>query len=274
MWACAVRVGAAGLVFGGAELGAPSRHNGGRNTESKAAQISKSRCREFATGFRRTHRMKGVDGSSLPRGLLRLALWGPALPAEGSFLGSSPFCPFCAAPLIAQPVPSVHEERKVVTVLSCDLVGFTAASDAADPEDVRARMLPYYARLRSEIERYGGAVQKFIGDAVMAAFGAPVTHEDDAERAVRAGLRILDAIEELNADDPRLDLSVRIGIHTGEVVVSLGASPDAGEGAVLGDVVNAASGMRGGAGERVACSEQTYRATERVFVCGAGARWR
>ena len=72
-------------------------------------------------------------------------------------------------------------------MLFCDLVGFTAASDAADPEDVRARIRPYHQRLRQEIERYGGTVEKFIGDAVMAVFGAPVAHEDDAERAVRAG---------------------------------------------------------------------------------------
>ena len=75
-----------------------------------------------------------------------------------------------------------------MSVLFCDLVGFTAASEAADPEDVRARLRPYHARLRQEIERYGGTVEKFIGDAVMAVFGAPVAHEDDAERAVRAGL--------------------------------------------------------------------------------------
>jgi class 3 adenylate cyclase len=89
-------------------------------------------------------------------------------------------------------------------VLFCDLVGFTAASEGADPEDVRARIRPYHARLRHEIERYGGTVEKFIGDAVMAVFGAPVAHGDDAERAVRSGLRILDTIEELNADDPEL----------------------------------------------------------------------
>ena len=98
----------------------------------------------------------------------------------------------------------MQEERKVVTVLFCDLVGFTAASEAADPEDVRARIRPYHARLRQEIERYGGTVEKFIGDAVMAVFGAPIAHEDDAERAVRAGLRILEAIEELNDADPTL----------------------------------------------------------------------
>ena len=93
-----------------------------------------------------------------------------------------------------------------MTVLFCDLVGFTAASEGADPEDVRARIRPYHARLRQEIERYGGTVEKFIGDAVMAVFGAPVAHEDDAERAVRAGLRVLEAIEELNEADPALAL--------------------------------------------------------------------
>jgi class 3 adenylate cyclase len=100
--------------------------------------------------------------------------------------GEFPFCPFCTAPLTEQPA-SVQEERKVVSVLFCDLVAFTAASDTADPEDVRARIRPYHARLREVVEHHGGTVEKFIGDAVMAVFGAPVAHEDDAERAPRAG---------------------------------------------------------------------------------------
>ena len=90
-------------------------------------------------------------------------------------------------------------ERKTVSVLFCDLVGFTAASDGADPEEVQAALSPYHARARSEIERFGGTVEKFIGDAVMAAFGAPVVHEDDPERAVRAGLALLAAVQDLNA---------------------------------------------------------------------------
>jgi class 3 adenylate cyclase len=180
--------------------------------------------------------------------------------------GEFPFCPFCAAPLTAQPAASVREERKIVTVLFCDLVGFTAASEAADPEDVRARIRPYHARLRQDIERHGGTVEKFIGDAVMAVFGAPIAHEDDAERAVRAGLRILEAIEELNEAEPALSLQVRIGVNTGEAVVTLGARPEEGEGIVTGDVVNTASRLQGAAPVNgVACSEQTYRQTERVF---------
>jgi class 3 adenylate cyclase/tetratricopeptide (TPR) repeat protein len=180
--------------------------------------------------------------------------------------GEFPFCPFCAAPLAEKPPTTQLEERKVVSVLFCDLVGFTAASEQADPEDVRARIRPYHARLRQEIERYGGTVEKFVGDAVMAVFGAPVAHEDDAERAVRAGLRILEAIEELNAEDAALSLQVRVGINTGEAVVALGARPEEGEGIVTGDVVNTASRLQGAAPVNgIAVSEQTYRATERVF---------
>ena len=180
--------------------------------------------------------------------------------------GEFPFCPFCAAPLTDRPSASVQEERKVVSVLFCDLVGFTAASDTADPEDVRARIRPYHARLREVVERFGGTVEKFVGDAVMAVFGAPVAHEDDAERAVRAGLRILEAIEELNAEDASLSLQVRVGINTGEAVVALGAKPEEGEGIVTGDVVNTASRLQGAAPVNgVAVSEPTFRATERVF---------
>ena len=131
---------------------------------------------------------------------------------------------------------------------------------------MRARIRPYHARLREEIERYGATVEKFVGDAVMAVCGAPVAHEDDAERAVRAGLRILEAITELNEADPSLDLQVRIGISTGEAVVAIGARPEEGEGIVTGDVVNTASRIQGAAPVNgVAVSEQTYRATSRVF---------
>ncbi len=108
------------------------------------------------------------------------------------------YCDSCGARL-APVAPSTREERKIVSVLFCDLVGFTAESDEADPEDVRARLRPYHLLLRERIEAYGGVVEKFIGDAVMAVFGAPVAHEDDAERAVRAGLSILESLEELGA---------------------------------------------------------------------------
>jgi class 3 adenylate cyclase/tetratricopeptide (TPR) repeat protein len=175
------------------------------------------------------------------------------------------FCPECASPLTSAPAVR-REERKVVSVLFCDLVGFTAASESADPEDVRARLVPYHALLRERIESFGGTVEKFVGDAVMAVFGAPVTHEDDAERAVRAGLAILSAIEDLNTS-AGMDLSVRVGINTGEVVVSLDAHPELGEGFVTGDAVNTAARIQSAAPVgAVAVGESTYAATSRVFA--------
>jgi len=171
------------------------------------------------------------------------------------------FCSNCGASLDAVTVPAA-EERKTVSILFVDLVGFTARSDDADPEDVRATLRAYHDRLRTEIERFGGTVEKFIGDAVMAVFGAPVAHEDDAERAVRAALRITEAIEELNAERPGLDLSVRGAVNTGEAVVALGARPERGEGFVTGDVVNVASRLQGVAPVGgVVVGELTHRAT-------------
>jgi class 3 adenylate cyclase/tetratricopeptide (TPR) repeat protein len=180
--------------------------------------------------------------------------------------GEFRFCPNCGTALTGGTSPR-HEERKVVSVLFCDLVGFTAASERADPEDVRARLQPYHRELRTVIEHHGGTVEKFVGDAVMAVFGAPLAHEDDAERAVRAGLRIVEALDELNNADPTLELQVRIGINTGEAVVALGARPERGEGFVTGDVVNTASRLQGIAPVNgIAASEVTYRQTERVFT--------
>src|SRR4051794_25664777 len=100
------------------------------------------------------------------------------------------FCSSCGAALAAP--RGLREERKVVTVVFVDLVGHTARSEVADPEDVRATLAPYHARARQVLERFGGIVEKFIGDAVMAVFGAPLAHEDDPERAVRAALAVRD----------------------------------------------------------------------------------
>ena len=147
-------------------------------------------------------------------------------------------------------------------MLFVDLVGFTSRSDRADPEDVRATLRLYHELLRREIERWGGTVEKFIGDAVMAVFGAPLAHEDDAERAVRAALRVLEAIDELNEERPDLDLAVRGAVNSGEAVVALGARPETGEGFVTGDVVNVASRLQGVAPVGgVVVGELTYRAT-------------
>ncbi len=176
----------------------------------------------------------------------------------------SKFCNECGA-RFGEPQADQGAERKVVSVLFCDLVAFTSRSENVDPEDVLATVRPYHALLRSQIESYGGTVEKFIGDAVMAVFGAPVAHEDDAERAVRAALRILEALDELN-EEQGLDLSVRIGINTGETVVSQGARPELGEGMVTGDVVNTAARIQSGAPVGgVAVGEGTYLTTKDVF---------
>src|SRR5207245_10213385 len=132
-------------------------------------------------------------------------------------------------------------ERKVSTVRCADLVGFTTKAERLDPEAVRGMLDPYYAQLRKELERFGGTVEKFIGAAVMAIFGAPLAHEDDAERAVNAAFAIRSAVAALNAGDPELGLRLRIGINTGEALVVLSARPSEGEAMAAGDVINTAA---------------------------------
>lgn len=175
------------------------------------------------------------------------------------------FCGYCGAALLAS-AASVVEERKLVTVLFCDLVGFTARSDRADPEDVKATLRPFHTRLKREIEAFGGTLDKFIGDAALGVFGSPVAHEDDAERAVRAALAIQEAMTRSNAANPELGLLVRQGIETGEAVVAHGAGPQIGE-SVTGDVVNTASRLQSVAPPGgIVVGEATYRATRDVFV--------
>src|ERR687887_1182231 len=170
--------------------------------------------------------------------------------------GDSRFCNACGAALAAAAQPR-REERKVVTVLFADLVGFTSRAERLDPEDVRALLDPYWQHLREELERFGGTVEKFVGDAVMALFGAPVAHEDDPERAVRAALAIRDWVRETGED-----LQVRIAVNTGEALVLLGARPSEGEGMAAGDVVNTAARLQTAAPVNgVLVGEQTWRAT-------------
>ncbi len=152
-------------------------------------------------------------------------------------------------------------------MLFCDLVGFTSRAEQMDIEDVRSVLATYYSRLRSDLERYGGTVEKFIGDAVMALFGAPIARGNDPERAVRAGLAICDSIRELNAADPLLDLHVRIGVTTGEALVALDARPSQGEGMASGDVVNTAARLQAAAPvDCVLVDDSTRRATDRHIV--------
>jgi class 3 adenylate cyclase/tetratricopeptide (TPR) repeat protein len=165
------------------------------------------------------------------------------------------FCLACGTPLVA-PEAAPREERRIVSVIFVDLVGFTGRAEKLDPEDVRAVLAPYHDAVRSEIESFGGVVEKFIGDAVMGVFGAPTAFGDDAERAVRAGLAVRDRV----ASDGELQL--RIAVNTGDALVELDARPALGEAMVAGDVVNTAARLQSAAATNtVLVGEETWRAT-------------
>ena len=153
-------------------------------------------------------------------------------------------------------------ERKVTSVLFGDLVAFTTLSEQRDKEDVRDLLSQYFAQCRRIVQRYGGTIEKFIGDAVMAVWGVPVAHEDDAERAVRSGLELVRAIETLGEELGLPALAMRVGIVTGEVAVTLGAQH---EGMVAGDAVNTAARV-----QSVASSGQVWvDETTRLRTSGA-----
>jgi class 3 adenylate cyclase/tetratricopeptide (TPR) repeat protein len=153
--------------------------------------------------------------------------------------------PSAAAPTSAsQPGHGQAAERRVCSVLFCDVAGFTPLSESRDPEAVRELLSQYFAVARTVISRYGGVVEKFIGDAVMAVWGTPVATEGDAERAVRAALDLVAAVTELGAESGLPGLAARAGVVTGEVAVNLGA---VGEGMVAGDAVNTASRVQAAA---------------------------
>ena len=148
------------------------------------------------------------------------------------------FCPSCAAPLA--PPAAQHETRRTVTVVFCDVTGSTAMGERLDPESLRRVMSRYFDEMRAALERHGGTVEKFIGDAVMAVFGVPNVHEDDALRAVRAAGEMREALVALNKElerDHGVSLAARIGVNTGEVV----AGDPQGQTLVTGDAVNVAA---------------------------------
>jgi class 3 adenylate cyclase/tetratricopeptide (TPR) repeat protein len=164
-------------------------------------------------------------------------------------------------------------ERKLVTVLFADVTGSTQLGEQLDPEQLRAVMDTYFAAMRTEIEAEGGTVEKFIGDAVMAAFGVPVAHEDDPARALRAGLRMLARVPEVNLaleEEHGVRLQIRIGVHGGEVLATV--DPEPGEAMVTGDAVNVAARLQTAAapGELLA-SERTVTAARSFLVKDRGS---
>lgn len=166
--------------------------------------------------------------------------------------GVAKFCLACGQQLAAA-APAGRDERRIVSVVFVDLVGFTSRSEKLDPEDVRAFLAPYHDFVRRELESFGGSVEKFIGDAIVAVFGAPTAYGDDAERAVRGALAVRDGVD---------DVQVRIAVNTGEALVSLGARPELGESMVAGDVVNTASRLQSAAPVGgVIVGSETYRTT-------------
>ena len=168
------------------------------------------------------------------------------------------FCPSCGQ---ATSVPS--DERRVATVLFGDLVGFTALSETADPEHVKNLVDGCFERLVAEIETFGGKVDKIVGDAIVALFGAPVAHEDDAERAVRAALRMQETLA-CHAAESDVDVRMRIGVNTGEVLV--GALRAGGDYTAMGDVVNTASRLQTAAQPgQVLVGPATHAATQGVI---------
>jgi class 3 adenylate cyclase/tetratricopeptide (TPR) repeat protein len=186
---------------------------------------------------------------------------------------SAKFCAECGAGLVVpapvaaptRPAPSAPAaERRLVSVLFADLVGHTTFSEGRDAEDVRELLSRYFETARVVIERYGGTVEKFIGDAVMAVWGAPVAREDDPERAVRAALDLLDAVHALRSEVGASSLEARAGVLTGEAAITLGAE---GQGMVAGDLVNSASRIQSVAEPgTVLVGEVTKRAAEAAIV--------
>src|SRR4051794_3459687 len=181
---------------------------------------------------------------------------GAALVTSCPACGTTPshpgarFCLNCGQALPGAPTSPTAEdtgpvaERRICSVLFCDLVGFTPLSESRDPEEVRELLSRYFDIARTVVARYGGTIEKFIGDAVMAVWGTPVALEGDTERAVRAALELVDAIAALGAEVGAVGLSARAGVVTGEVAVTLGAT---NEGMVAGDAVNTAARVQAAA---------------------------
>src|SRR5262245_55048734 len=169
------------------------------------------------------------------------------------------FCLNCATPLVAAQAPT-GETRKVVTIVFADMAGSTAMGERLDPEALRRVQARYFDEMAAVLERHGGTVEKYIGDAGMAVFGIPLLHEDDPLRAVRASMEMQTALDRLNGDlerDYEVRIAIRIGVNTGEVVSGEGQGDQR---LVTGDTVNVAARLEQAAGSgEVLLGDSTYR---------------
>src|SRR5215469_8991348 len=208
-------------------------------------------CRQCGAPVEASHRFCGECGC--PLGTCP-SCGEPVIPGK-KFCHSCGYALTGAAPMFAAAQPRVAAddagssvapvaERRVCSVLFCDVVGFTPLSESRDPEAVRELLSRYFEIARTVIGRYGGVVEKFIGDAVMAVWGTPAAAEGDAERAVRAALDLVAAVADLGVEASVPGLAARAGVVTGEVAVTLGA---VSEGMVAGDAVNTAARVQAAA---------------------------
>ena len=186
----------------------------------------------------------------------------PACPVCGAERpAGARFCPSCGTAFVEQNLPA-GQERRLVTILFADVTGSTALGERLDPERLQEVLATFFQAMREEIEAEGGTVEKFIGDAVMAAFGVPIAHEDDPSRALRAALRMQRRLEQVNEElTSRYDvrLQIRIGVNTGEVLAAIEAHP--GEPMVTGDAVNVAARLESSAHPgTIVVAERTARA--------------
>ncbi|HEV2006313.1 MAG TPA: adenylate/guanylate cyclase domain-containing protein, partial [Candidatus Limnocylindrales bacterium] len=244
-----------------------SANDAGRKFCGECGTRLASACPNCGTVNGPTSRFCGECGTPLP-GANAGAGGAPATPrgAGAAGAGGAGFAGTAAggvaapgAPGSARPANAPVAERRLVSILFADLVGFTTISEGRDHEEVRDLLSRYFDASREIIERYGGTVEKFIGDAVMAVWGAPTAHEDDAERAVRAALDVVDAVRGLAPG-----LEARGGVLTGEAAVTIGAT---GQGMVAGDLVNTASRLQSVAPPGVVLvGESTQHATANAIA--------
>ena len=222
-------------------------------------QVSEIDCPSCGAPNPEGNRFCGSCGSEMER---RCPSCGTANPIANRFCGACG-TPLAPADAIAEP-PADREERKVVSMLFADLTASTELSARLDPEDLRAVLRPFFDAMAEEVRRFGGTVEKFIGDAVVAAFGAPIVHEDDPQRAIRCALAMHRRLAELNAELSEragADLAMRIGINTGEVMAH-----SIEEGIVTGEAVNVAARFQALAEPgRVVVGERTYRDAREAF---------